>query len=247
MLPKKSNTHWIELDSVDSTNNYAMRLIHEGVAQHGTVVFAHRQTDGKGQRGKMWETEAGANLSFSIIIQPSFLLPAQNFQLLAATAVAVHHTISKLTGDETKIKWANDIYWRDRKACGILVENVIRSTQWQWAIIGIGVNVNQTDFGILPNPVSIKQITGRQINVKEFAQELFTELIKTVSGLQKQGFGKIHLQYNKHLYKRNQTVKLKKGRRKFETLINEVNMNGELVTGSEIKENFDFGEIEWLL
>ncbi len=247
MLSKKSNNRWIELDSVDSTNNYAMGLIHAGVAQHGTVVFAHHQTKGKGQRGKSWATEAGANLSFSIIVQPSFLLPAQSFQLLATTAVSVRNSLSSLTGDETKIKWANDLYWRDRKTGGILIENVIRGTQWQWAIVGIGINVNQSVFENLPNPVSVKQITGKTTDVKELAQLIYDDLMNALAGLKKNGFGNLLEEYNRHLYKRNETVRLKKGSRNFETQINEVNIHGQLVTGYETKELFDFGDVEWIL
>ena len=162
MLLKKSDTLWIELDTVDSTNNYAMALVHEGVAQHGMVVIAKHQTKGKGQRGKVWETIPDANLSFSIIVQPHFLLPAQAFQLLATTAVAIQNQLEPIIGDELKIKWPNDLYWRDRKTGGILIENVIRGTQWQWSVIGIGINVNQTAFVQLQNPVSLKQINSRE-------------------------------------------------------------------------------------
>ncbi|MFT3846607.1 MAG: biotin--[acetyl-CoA-carboxylase] ligase [Lacibacter sp.] len=246
LLVKKTNSLWIELDTVDSTNNYAMGLIHEGVAQHGMTVFAHHQTQGKGQRGKSWASEPGANLSYSIIVQPSFLLPAQSFQLLSTTAVSVRNSLSFLTGDETTIKWPNDLYWRDRKTGGILIENVIRGTQWQWAIIGIGINVNQTKFKNLPNPVSIKQITGKTTDVPELAKSIYAELINSLSLLKKNGFSELHEQYNRHLYKLNEVVRLKKGPRNFETLINEVTNNGQLVTGYETKEYFDFGDIEWL-
>ncbi|MBP6687707.1 MAG: hypothetical protein KA160_07590, partial [Lacibacter sp.] len=92
MLPKKSDNLWIELDSVDSTNNYAMGLIHEGLAQHGLTIHTAHQTKGKGQRGKVWETEPGANLSFSIIVKPGLLI-TQSFQLLAATALAVREEL----------------------------------------------------------------------------------------------------------------------------------------------------------
>mgnify|MGYP006201769351 CR=1 FL=1 len=185
---KKSDTSWIELDIVDSTNNYAMGLIHAGVAQHGTVVFAHYQNKGKGQRGKSWETEPGANLSFSIILQPHFLVPTQMFQLLAVTALSVRQELEQYIGDEAKIKWPNDLYWRDRKTGGILIENVLRGTQWQWAVVGIGINVNQTTFGTLRNPVSIKQITGKETTVKELARVIHSNLLDQLDLLKENGF-----------------------------------------------------------
>jgi BirA family transcriptional regulator, biotin operon repressor / biotin---[acetyl-CoA-carboxylase] ligase len=244
---KKSDTTWIELDTVDSTNNYAMALVHEGVAQHGMAVIAQHQTKGKGQWGKVWETISGANLSFSVIVQPSFLLATQGFQLLATTAVAVRNQLEKRIGDEVKIKWPNDLYWRDRKTGGILIENVFRGTQWQWAVIGIGINVNQTEFSQLQNPVSLKQITGKDSNIKQMAQEIHAALMIAILDLQQNGFTSVYDQYNQQLYKRNETVRLKRGNRSFETLINSVNEQGQLVTGTDTTECFDFGEVDWIL
>ena len=244
---KKSDTSWIELDIVDSTNNYAMGMVHAGVAQHGTVVFAHHQNKGKGPRGKSWETEPGANLSFSIILQPHFLLPTQMFQLLAVTALSVRQELEKLIGDEAKIKWPNDLYWRDRKTGGILIENVLRGTQWQWAIAGIGINVNQTAFGQLQNPVSIKQITGKETPIKELAQAIHANLLHSVANLENKGFDDFFQLYNRHLYKKGEQVQLKKGPRNFTTTINGVSRQGQLQTGIETEENFDFGEVEWIL
>lgn len=246
MLPKKSDNLWIELPSVDSTNNYAMGLIHEGLAQHGLTVRTAHQTKGKGQRGKVWETEPGANLSFSIIVKPGLLL-TQSFQLLAATALAVRDELAKVLGDETKIKWPNDLYWRDRKTGGILIENVVRGRQWQWAVIGIGINVNQTKFKGLKNPVSIKQVTGKETDVLELAHVIQQAVLINCDKLQQQGFGEIFESYNLQLYKLQQSVRLKKGARIISTKVNGVNKSGQLVTGNDVEECFDFGEVEWLI
>jgi BirA family biotin operon repressor/biotin-[acetyl-CoA-carboxylase] ligase len=247
MTLKKSDTPWIELDIVDSTNNYAMGMVHAGVAQHGTVVFANHQNMGKGQRGKSWETEPGVNLSFSIILRPHFLLPAQMFHLLTVTALVVRQELEKYIGDEAKIKWPNDLYWRDRKTGGILIENVVRGTQWQWAVVGIGVNVNQTVFGALQNPVSIKQITGKETPIKELAQAIHANLLYSVSKLEREGFEEFFRQYNRHLYKKGELVQIKKGTRNFNTTINGVSRQGQLQTGVDTEECFDFGEVEWVL
>lgn len=246
MLPKKSDNLWIELDSVDSTNNYAMGLIHEGLAQHGLTIRSSHQTKGKGQRGKVWETEPGANLSFSIIVKPGLLL-TQSFQLLAASALAVRDELEKVLGDETKIKWPNDLYWRDRKTGGILIENVIRGRQWQWAVIGIGINVNQTRFKGLKNPVSIKQVTGKEMDVQQLAHVIQKAVLKNCNHLQQQGFNSIFESYNRQLYKLQQPVRLKKGARNVSTKVNGVNKAGQLVTGTDVEECFDFGEVEWLI
>jgi BirA family transcriptional regulator, biotin operon repressor / biotin---[acetyl-CoA-carboxylase] ligase len=243
---KKSDNLWIELESVDSTNNYAMGLIHEGLAQHGLTIRTGHQTKGKGQRGKVWETEPGANLSFSIIVKPNLPI-TQNFQLLAATALAVREELETILGDETKIKWPNDLYWRDRKTGGILIENVVRGSQWQWAVIGIGINVNQTKFEGLKNPVSIKQITGKETDVLQLAQSIQKAVLKECDKLQQHGFPGIFENYNHQLYKLQQPVRLKKENRILSTKINGVNTSGQLVTGNDVEECFDFGDVEWLL
>lgn len=246
MLPKKSDNLWIELPSVDSTNNYAMGLIHEGLAQHGLTICTAHQTKGKGQRGKVWETEPGANLSFSIIVEPGLLL-TQSFQLLAATALAVRDELEKILGDETKIKWPNDLYWRDRKTGGILIENVVRGRQWQWAVIGIGINVNQTEFKGLKNPVSIKQVTGKYTDVLQLAHCIQKAVLKECDHLQQQGFAGIFETYNCQLYKLQQPVRLKKESRIVSTNVKGVNTSGQLITGIDVEECFDFGEVEWLI
>ena len=243
---KKSDNLWIELPSVDSTNNYAMGLIHEGLAQHGLTIRTAHQTKGKGQRGRVWETEPGANLSFSIIVKPGLLL-TQSFQLLAATALAVRDELETILGDETKIKWPNDLYWRDRKTGGILIENVVRGRQWQWAVIGIGINVNQTKFKGLKNPVSIKQVTGKDFDVLQLAQSIQKVVLKECNNLHQHGFAGIFENYNNQLYKLNQPVRLKKETRILSTKVNGVNTSGQLVTGNDVEECFDFGEVEWLL
>ena len=243
---KKSDNLWIELDSVDSTNNYAMGLIHEGLAQHGLTIRTAHQTKGKGQRGKVWETEPGANLSFSIIVKPGLNL-TQHFQLLAATALAVRNELEKVLGDDTKIKWPNDLYWRDRKTGGILIENVVRGRQWQWAVIGIGINVNQTTFKGLKNPVSIKQVTGEDTDVLQLAKNIQKAVLKGYDYLQQHGFNHIFETYNQQLYKLQQPVRLKKASRILSTQVKGVNASGQLITGNDMEECFDFGEVEWLL
>src|SRR5688572_2022740 len=161
------------LSSVDSTNNYAMARVQAGLAQHGAAWFAHEQTAGKGQRNKHWLTNPSENILLSVVLQPFTLTASEQFLLSASVALACCDFYKNYAGEETSIKWPNDLYWRDRKAGGILIENNFRGSEWVFAIAGIGININQTSFDpALPNPVSLKQITGKNFNVIQLAREL---------------------------------------------------------------------------
>jgi BirA family biotin operon repressor/biotin-[acetyl-CoA-carboxylase] ligase len=251
---------FIELRSIDSTNKYAMGLIHgdllpdgHGEAQHGMAVFTHEQTAGKGQRGKKWTSQKDLNIALSILLNPYPLSVPDQFKLSVCIAVSTWEFFSKYAGDETKIKWPNDIYWRDRKAGGILIENVIQSSQsavgsWVWSVIGLGININQTDFDPdLPNPVSLKQITGKIHEPIELAKELCSIIEKNYQLLITGNFMALFNKYQIHLYKKDEKVKLKKGTRVFETTIKEVSETGQLITQHSIEERFEFGEVEWVL
>jgi len=234
------------LDTVDSTNNYAMARIDDGLAKHGMVWFANEQTAGKGQRGKDWTSERGKNIAMSIVLEPGQLKITSQFQLSAAVALACFEFLSGYMDGETKIKWPNDMFWRDRKAGGILIENKFQGEKWKWSVVGIGININQTVFDkSLLNAVSLKQITGKTFNPAELAKALHTLLMqKLPEAISPE---KILQQYNQHLYKKNELVTLRRGGIKFDTVIKEVSPQGKLVTVDAIEREFDFGEVEWVL
>ncbi|MFI5128999.1 MAG: biotin--[acetyl-CoA-carboxylase] ligase [Chitinophagales bacterium] len=265
---------FIELQTIDSTNNYALSQIHAGLAQHGLVIFSHEQTTGKGQRGKKWASANHAGIAISIVIDPGTMHLSQQFQLSACTAVTLQRFFGKYAGKETKIKWPNDLYWKDRKAGGILIESGVGSkeagggntedgggrtaaggrriesgvSRWQWAVIGIGVNINQTSFpGELPNPVSLKQITGKNYDTIELAKELCSLFNDEFEKLVNSRFEEIYAYYLSHLYKINEKVKLRKDNRVFETMVKSVSPGGRLIVEHGIEEEFDFGSVEWLI
>lgn len=177
----------IELPSIDSTNIYAMEQIKAGKAISGSCYNTPFQTHGKGQHGRVWESQKGQNLLCSYVLELKSLNPAKNWGpedqkgLSAAVAIGAKAFFGAHAGDETLIKLPNDIYWRDRKAGGILIENSLRGTDWTWAVIGIGFNINQTSFSPdAPNPVSLRQITGRQWEIARLQTELSKALTKSI-------------------------------------------------------------------
>lgn len=249
-------TPFIELQSVDSTNNYALTQVHAGLAPHGASFFAHEQFAGKGQRGRVWKSEKGSSIITSIVFDPRPLSLTNQFQLSACIALSACQFLEKFAGDDTKIKWPNDLYWQDRKAGGVLIENIIGgitakgkpSSGWQWAIAGIGLNINQGKFPEgLTNPVSLRQITGKEYDLVELAKELYGHIDKNWKMLVKEGFEKIYLSYLDRLYKKDRSVKFKKGSRVFEATVKKVSTEGTLVVQHAMEEEFRTGEVEWVL
>ena len=236
------------LDSVDSTNNYAMALVREGMAKHGMAFAAREQTAGKGQRGKSWQMQPGQSIAMSLTLKTGKLKVSHPFCLSMLVALAVNDLFKKYAGKETFIKWPNDLYWRDRKAGGILIETVFKGTEWKWSVVGIGLNINQSQFPkSLPNPVSLKQITGNDYDAIELAGILHELVMKRVEEFVAGSTDKIAKEYNRCLYKKDETVRLKKANAVFKTTIKGVSLQGQLLTQDTMERQFNFGEVEWVL
>jgi BirA family biotin operon repressor/biotin-[acetyl-CoA-carboxylase] ligase len=219
----------------------------QGTANHGHAWFAWRQTAGKGSRGKSWSAADRQNIILSVLLSPSPLVSAHSFYLSAAVALATYDFFKTYAGDETSIKWPNDIYWCDRKAAGILIENNIRGNTWPWAVAGMGVNINQTGFtALLSNPVSLKQITGKTYDVVAMAKKLCDCLQVRYEQLQDDR-ERILSDYNAVLYKKGETVKLKKNNAVFNCTIKGVNAFGQLEITDAPQSQVEFGEVEWVI
>jgi BirA family biotin operon repressor/biotin-[acetyl-CoA-carboxylase] ligase len=238
----------IEIDSVASTNNYAMQLVHKGLAQHGMAIFAHEQTAGKGQRGRQWHSGVGENIILSVTLNTSGLQVSSQFLLSMTAAIAVYDFFNAYAIDETSVKWPNDLYWRDRKAGGILIENVFSGKEWQWAVVGIGININQVVFTEeVANAVSLKQITGKNYNPIALAKELCNKLQEKYDLLLTEDGKTIEAAYNNVLYKKGETVTLKKNSAVFNCTVKGVNTFGQLITESAIEQLFNVGEVQWVI
>jgi BirA family biotin operon repressor/biotin-[acetyl-CoA-carboxylase] ligase len=174
----------IELSTVDSTNIYAMVQIKQGLAKSGSCYTADFQTNGKGQHGRVWESSKGQNLLCSYILELNALdalknwAPTDQIGFSAAIALGARAFFAAFAGPETKIKKPNDIYFSDRKAGGILIENIVRGTAWTWTVIGIGMNINQSTFSsaavnsVSSNPISLQEITKQSWDIKTMQQHL---------------------------------------------------------------------------
>lgn len=177
----------IELSTIDSTNIYAMSQIKEGLARSGSCYTADFQTHGKGQHGRVWESSKGQNLLCSYILELKQLdldknwAPNDQIGFSAAIALGARAFFAAFAGEETKIKKPNDIYFRDRKAGGILIENLVRGKEWTWTVIGIGMNINQSSFSSAAvNPISLQEITNQSWDLKTMQQHLSAALASAI-------------------------------------------------------------------
>ncbi len=174
----------IELSTIDSTNIYAMDQIKQGLAKSGSCYTADFQTNGKGQHGRVWESSKGQNILCSYILELNTLdalknwTPTDQIGFSAAIALGARSFFAGFAGSETKIKKPNDIYFSDRKAGGILIENLVRGKEWTWSVIGIGMNINQNAFSsaavnsVSSNPISLQEITNKSWDVKQMQKHL---------------------------------------------------------------------------
>ena len=239
---------FFELNEVDSTNNYAMRQVQAQMAGHGATWITMNQNAGKGQRGKAWNSEPGKNIMMSCVLEPVFLSIDNQFLLNITVALGCFDFFNNHT-DNVSIKWPNDIYWKDRKAGGILIENILHGKEWKYSIAGTGININQTFFPEnLPNPVSLKEITGKTYDVIGLAKDLCKCLNLRWKQLRSGKDNDLFNDYLSNLYKKGETVTFKKNNQLFEAVVAGVNKNGELIldTGQQTTTHA-FGSIDWIL
>lgn len=218
----------IHIKSIGSTNSYLKNLISEKFVQEGTLVCAKKQHDGRGQRGNIWLTESNKNLTFSFVVYPKFLHAEKQFLLSKITALSVAEFLKKHL-KVVKIKWPNDIYINDLKVAGILIENTLSGSNIASSVIGIGLNVNQTNFDkSLPNPTSMKLQTGSSFDLDLMLQDLCVHLNFWYAELQKNNIEKIDINYTNSLYKYKEESWFKDKNGKFKAAIQGVDKIGQL-------------------
>lgn len=193
----------IFLPEIDSTNSYAINLLKNVKLPEGTVVHTANQLKGKGQRGSHWNSEAGMNVTASIILKPGFLDLKNQFYLYQIAALACYDAMAEILDSsqfDIKIKWPNDILVNSRKIAGILIETNIQNNRLNWCVAGFGINVNQTDFGDLQTATSIKQLTTKEFLPTEVLKSLCRYFEKYYLALLNNKFEEINQNYLKHFF-----------------------------------------------
>ena len=219
----------------------------------GTVIHTSNQTEGRGQRGNSWESELGKNVLFSMLLKKPAVQVARQFAISEAVAVAVVEVLSNYV-EGLKIKWPNDIYYKDKKLCGILIEHSIMGAGINHSILGVGINVNQQVFvSDAPNPVSLAQILGKELDVEDVLHRV-CEAIECRCSFDTYGeddFTKLHREFLSLLYRNdgNFYPYVKADREKFNAKIVDVEPFGMIVLEDEegVRDRYAFKEVQFLI
>ena len=250
--PKKIDIALEKLKETTSTNDYLARLCKESKAKEFYTVIAESQTKGKGQRGNSWESEAGKNLTFSTVLYPTALEANKQFCLSMLAALACHEALDNYI-DGFSIKWPNDIYWKDKKIGGILIENELEGKYIVQTIIGIGLNINQEVFySDAPNPVSLKQILGVEVKLQEVLMKVVHGIIGGYRQLETNfdvTLQAISTLYRKHLYRREGLHPYRDAQGEFLAEYQHVELDGHLVLKDEqgTLRRYAFKEVNFIL
>ncbi len=202
MITRYSSKNFIHLNRVLSTNSFASELLSKfEPLTDGTVIMADEQTNGRGQQGSFWESEPNKNISMSLVYFPDFLAIDKQFNLSIAISLGIYDFLSAYI-DLVTIKWPNDIYVRDKKIAGVLIENSLIQSQIKSSIIGIGININQLNFSsAAPNPTSLMLETGEVYIIKNLVIELAECIDKRYESLKQLKFETLKQEYLKRLYR----------------------------------------------
>jgi len=188
----------INLTDCHSTNEVALSMVRSGLAKEGTVIITPKQIRGKGQRGSLWESQPGYNLTFTMVFSPTFLSVDEQFMLNMAVAIGIQEGLNRFV-QGIKVKWPNDFYLYDKKLGGMLIENRLQGRFLESTIVGVGINVNQTDFSV-KNAISLKNISGEKFDLNEILIEILERVEKQYLYLKSESFKSIMENYQKLLY-----------------------------------------------
>ncbi|MCL2417421.1 MAG: biotin--[acetyl-CoA-carboxylase] ligase [Bacteroidales bacterium] len=198
----------LKFEQLDSTNNYAKTLIKEGKAKNGQIIYATSQTAGRGQKESSWESETGKNLTLSLITEPKNIEAKNQFLISQAVSVGIVNYLKSVCeqvgcadhAPTIHIKWPNDIYIGMKKIAGILIENTVRDNQILFSVIGVGLNVNQTEFSEnAKNPTSLNLINKEQYDLENELDELTTCIVNVLDCLHFDEGEDCRIRYLEHL------------------------------------------------
>ena len=246
-MENKIRIKWLE--EADSTNNVLLGHIPD--YDNLSVVAAVNQTAGRGQRGNRWISTPGDNLTFSLLLKPERLPAREVMAITCLATLAVRDTL-RGEGVPAVIKWPNDIYVGKREICGLLVENGLAGPDIAWSVVGIGINLNQTQFpGEVLNPISLKRLTGRSYALEPFLEKVCGELEKRLPELDsREGRDGLREAYERDLFQKDSpaTYRDLATGEEFSGIIRGITPEGLLRVEAEGHERtFGFKEVGYIL
>ena len=239
--------HIIKLNATESTNAYLKNLAFREKLDDFTVVVAKHQYNGRGQIGSKWESEAGKNLTFSILKNKIGLPVIDQFLLNMGVSLAIYEALRQIYVPDLNIKWPNDILSGRFKICGILIENILSGTMIQSSIIGIGLNVNQSNFGELPRASSLKLILGRNFDLDELLHSILEHMKSYMALVSLRDGNALTSAYGEALFRRNKPSTFKDTEdRLFMGFIKGVSAEGKLMVllEDDVLKEFDLKELQ---
>ncbi|WP_136479941.1 biotin--[acetyl-CoA-carboxylase] ligase [Cognatitamlana onchidii] len=239
----------IKLSATKSTNSYLRELCTQENLDDYTVVIAGEQTEGRGQMGTQWQAQSNKNLTFSVFKSYGKMEIEGQFYISMVVALSILKTLQMLSISGLKVKWPNDILSAEKKICGVLIENVIKQRHISASVVGIGLNVNQTQFENLPKASSLKSITGIHYNLDELAILIIKRLKVYFDKLASGQFQEIKRAYESHLFRKNKpsTFKSSAGNT-FVGFITGVSDSGklEILEENQVTKLYDLKEVSLL-
>jgi BirA family biotin operon repressor/biotin-[acetyl-CoA-carboxylase] ligase len=236
------------IKDLPSTNTYLSEMLRKEKPAEGLVVHTNFQSAGKGQQGNQWESQDGKNLLFSIILYPDIIRPMEHFLISMAVSLGIFDFLSEIVPD-CKIKWPNDIFAANGKICGILIENSIKDGKIENTVAGIGLNVNQTDFAQdIPNPISIKNITGKDYDTNRLLEKLVRKLDLRYKELLSGEYKKLRADYVSSLYRLHEIQRFQTAKGYLSGRIIGITEHGYLQVEDQQKmiHEFSFKEIDFI-
>ena len=246
----------IKLDAINSTNEYLKNIIQKNKSKNTQVVYTFNQTEGKGQRGKVWNSQPEKNIALSIVFFPKKIKVDLQFILIMHFSLFILNTLKSLRVPNLKIKWPNDIMSGNTKICGILNETKVKGSFIKSFIIGFGINVNQENFADLPNASSLKLINNIDYDLDGIVFLIFQNLKKhdyltnALKEFSDNEFQKLNHQYHLNLYKKGEFVQFISYEKEiFCAKILEVNKKGVIKVQKEDKTIvvYNFQEIKMII
>lgn len=245
----KSSPQIIHLSEAISTNLSLRERLDKRSLPEGSVIWTDFQTGGRGQMGNSWESAKGLNLTFSVVLYPDVIPANKQFLISQIAALSVKETLDQYT-DGITIKWPNDIYWKDKKICGMLIENDLTGNSIYCSVIGIGINLNQQIFlSNALNPVSLTQITGDNYDREEVLHQFLSRFYDYYLMLLQEEEIKIRSRYQKALYRSDGFYLYKDDAGRFEAIIEDIEPTGHLLL--RLRDNsfrrYAFKEVQFII